>query len=388
MRFAHNPLLSGVEAPPIAEVQGWLDDREFPAATPLIDLLQAVPGYGPADSLIAFLRDKVADPVSAVYSEIEGIPLLRDRLAGHMTDLYGGSVGSENVCITAGCNQAFFVAVVLLARSGDEIILPTPYYFNHKMTLDMLGIGARLLPCREDAAFVPDPADARRMIGRRTRAIVLVTPNNPTGSVYPPATVEAFFDLAEKHDIPLILDETYRDFLPPQMNCPHGLFRDRDWPNALIHLYSFSKVYCVTGYRVGALVAAPALIAEATKVMDCLAICAPTIGQEAALFGIENLEDWRSAKRTLMHRRVDGFRAAMRNCSAGYSIASIGAYFAYMRHPFEARSAKDVAKHLAREHNLLCLPGSAFGMGQERYLRFAFANIEASSVSEIPHRLA
>jgi len=296
-------------------------------------------------------------------------------------------IESSQLSITAGCNQAFYVAVIALAQAGDEIIIPTPYYFNHKMTLDMLGIRARFLPCREAERFVPDPDDAERLIGARTRAILLITPNNPTGAVYPPEVIDDFFDLASRHGVPLIIDETYRDFLPTGMERPHHLFGRAGWPETLIHLYSFSKVYCMTGYRVGAVAASPEFIAQLSKILDCVAICAPNIGQLAAMFGIEFLADWRASNRELMQERVEGFCSALDESNAAYSIASIGAYFAYMRHSAAGQAAGDVARSLALEKNILCLPGSVFGPDQESYLRFAFANVDASIMPALAQRL-
>ena len=110
--------------------------------------------------------------------------------------------------------MAFFVAMMLLAHRGDAVLLPTPWYFNHQMSLDMLGIEPRPLPCRADAGFVPRVEDAEALIDDKVRAIVLVTPNNPTGAVYPAHVIESFAQLCRKRGIYLVIDETYRDFLP------------------------------------------------------------------------------------------------------------------------------------------------------------------------------
>ena len=142
--------------------------------------------------------------------------------------------------ITAGCNQAFCLAMMSLAQAGDEIVMPAPFYFNYEMWLQMLGI--RLVRSRSARSRRrARPRRAARAIGPKTKAIVLVSPNNPTGAVYKPETLRAFLALARERGIALVLDETYRDFLPID-GAPHDLFRDADWPRTLIHLYSFSKV--------------------------------------------------------------------------------------------------------------------------------------------------
>jgi aspartate/methionine/tyrosine aminotransferase len=387
MSYRLNGKLHEVAEPPIAEAQGWIRGRVFPPDKMLIDVAQAVPGYPPPAALTDHLAGIVGRPETARYTEIEGVPALRQALAQHMSGFYGARIATEEVAITAGCNQAFCLAMMALAATGDEVILPLPYYFNHRMWLDMLGIATVTLPFRAERGGLPDPKEAAERITKRTRAIVLISPNNPTGAVYPPALLAEFFALARARGIALVIDETYQDFLADP-GAPHALFAAPEWRDTLIQLYSFSKVYCLTGYRVGSLIAAPAVIAEIAKAMDCVAICAPRIGQMAALYGLQNLAAWREDNRRLMRDRVAALRASFRNNDIGYQLVSAGAYFAYLRHPFTGETARDVAKRLADSENMLCLPGSMFGPGQEDYLRFAFANVDAQTMPEIARRLA
>jgi aspartate/methionine/tyrosine aminotransferase len=274
-----------------------------------------------------------------------------------------------------------------LAQAGDDIVMPAPFYFNYEMWPRMLGISIKALSFRPEAGGEPDLAEAARLIGPRTKAIVLISPNNPTGAVYRPQTLRGFLDLAAERRVALILDETYRDFLPTDAR-PHDLFADPAWAETLVHLYSFSKVFSLTGYRVGAILAGTKFIETVAKAMDCVAICAPRIGQEAAMFGLEHLGDWRRSNTILMRERHQAIIRAFARNDIGYEMVSAGAYFAYLRHPHRGRSAVDVARRLARQSNLLALPGSMFGPGQEDYLRVAFANVEASQMGEIASRLA
>ncbi len=388
MTFSLNPHLDHVADAPIAAVRAWIAGREFPADKPLLDLSQAVPSYPPALSLREHLAARVMDGVTAVYTEIGGTPELRDALARHLSDHYGARITANRCFITAGCNQAFCLAVMGLAQAGDEVILPVPYYFNHRMWLDMTGISAVPLPFRPDRDGVPDPADAEGLITPRTRALVLVSPNNPTGAIYPPEIIAAFYELARRHGIALILDETYKDFIAGE-DPPHVLFSRDGWEETLIQLFSFSKSYALAGYRVGSIVAGDRALNGITKVMDTVSICAARIGQDAALYGLDNLAAWRREKRSQMVGRVDALRAAFQGDNRlTYRLISSGAYFAYVEHPFESRTDWDVAQWLAAEHNLLCLPGTMFGSGQERYLRLAFANMETERMPEIVDRLA
>ncbi len=386
MSYRTNPLVGAVAAPPIAEAGAWIAGRTFPADKPLFDLAQAEPAYPPDPALSSHLAGLIAAPETARYTAIEGMAALRDALAGDIRALYGGDVGPEHLYVTAGCNQAFCLAIMALAGAGDEVILPAPYYFNHRMWLDMLGVKAVLLPFQADRGGVPDPEDAAARITPRTRAIVLVTPNNPTGAVYPPAAIEEFYALARGRGVALMIDETYRDFIGD--GVPHGLFHHAHWAETLVHLYSFSKVYALTGYRVGAIACGAALGAEIAKAMDCVAICAPRIAQDAALFGIEHLAGWRHEKRAQMADRAAALRDAFQRNDLDYDLISTGGFFAYVRHPFAGVAAVEVARRLAAEQNLLCLPGSMFGPDQESYLRLAFANVDAEHMPEIARRLA
>ena len=387
MSYRINAALERVIEPPIAEAYSWIKGRSFPADKPLIDVSQAVPGYPPPPELTAHLAARIGEPTMARYTEIEGLPELREALAADVGRRYGAAIAAEQVVITAGCNQAFCLATLALAAAGDEVILPLPYYFNHQMWFDMQGIRALHLPFRPERGGVPDPADAAARITDRTRAIVLVTPNNPTGAVYPPEVLAAFYRLARSRNLALVIDETYRDFMADDA-APHDLFRDPAWADTLVHLYSFSKVFCLTGYRVGAVVCGRRLGAEIAKAMDTVAICAPRIGQAAAIEGLKSLGTWRRQNTAMMRGRLEALRQAFRRNDIGYQLVSSGAYFAYVRHPFDGQPAAMVARRLADRQNLLCLPGSMFGEGQGEFLRFAFANVAAEAMPAIAERLA
>lgn len=387
MAYRVNPLVQGVAEPPIAEAMGWIEGRSFPPEKPLLNMAQAVPSYPPAEELQEWLAAAVRRPDSSLYTEILGLPGLRSALAVHMSESYGADLSARDFGITAGCNQAFCVAMSALAGPGDEVILPAPWYFNHQMWLQMQGVTPVPLPCDEARGALPDPADAAALITDRTRAVVLVTPNNPTGAIYPPELIEAFYELASERGIALVLDETYKDFMPADAP-PHALFNRFDWRDVFIQLYSFSKAYSLTGYRVGSVAGGPSVMAAIEKIMDCIAICAPRIGQEAALYGLGHLAGWRAEKRGLMQDRTDALRQAFRESNCGYGLVSSGAYFAWLRHPFSGMDSADVARMLATDHNLLCLPGSMFGPQQENYLRLAFANLEAGKMREVVSRLS
>jgi len=382
MAYCINPAVKATITPPIAEAFSWIP--QGPRERTFLNLSQAVPGYAPAEALTAHIAALAARRATSVYTDILGIPPLRSALARRMAG-NDGDVAPQDVAVTAGGNQAFCLAMNAIARAGDNVIIPMPVFFNHQMWLEMMGLEARLL-ATDPALPLPDPEAAARLIDTRTRAIVLVSPNNPTGAVYPPALIAALYELCEAAGIALVMDETYRDFTG-QPAPPHALFSRCGWRDTFIQLFSFSKSYCMTGYRVGSLIAHPRLIAEIEKLEDCVAICAPHIGQDGALYALEELDDWLAQKVELMAGRLKAIDAALAHPELAYERVTSGAFFAWVRHPFGARTAREVARALAQRHDLLVLPGSIFGPGQEHMLRLAFANAEASDMPEVAQRL-
>ncbi|MEM6309243.1 MAG: aminotransferase [Pseudomonadota bacterium] len=376
-------------APPVMEARRWIDGVTFPPDRPLINVSQAAPVDPPPPAMRQAMADAVlSNDAAHLYGPVLGLPDLRDAVAAKTSAFYGGRVNAGEVAITSGCNQAFAASIATLCSEGDEVILPTPWYFNHKMWLDMAGVRAVALVTGAD--LLPDPEHAAALITPRTRAISLVSPNNPGGVEYSAELLSAFRDLCRAHGIALILDETYRDF-HSQDGAPHTLFQDPDWQDTLIHLYSFSKAYRLTGHRVGAIVASEPRLAEVEKFLDTVAICPSQLGQIAALWGMRNLSEWLSGERLeILNRRAAIEAGFPRLAAKGWSLMGVGAYFAYMRHPFDQPSDQ-LAPDLVKTAGILCLPGTMFHpkdtaqAGSE--LRIAFANLDADGIGRMYDRL-
>lgn len=367
------------------EARRWLDGVSFAPGRPLINVSQAAPVDPPPKALRQAIAEAALNDNSAhLYGPVLGLPELRTELAAQVGRIYGGDVASDQVAITAGCNQAFAAITATLAAPGDDVILPTPWYFNHKMWLDMGGVNAVPLPC--GAGMLPDPDQAAALITPATRAIVLVSPNNPTGAEYPADLLRAFYDLAKSRGIALIVDETYRDF-HSSSDAPHDLFADPEWDDTLIQLYSFSKAYRLTGHRVGAALTHPARLREVEKFLDTVTICPNQLGQRAALWGMRNLGQWLAAERDEILTRRDAMRAGT---LPGWDLLGCGAYFGYFSHPFDLPS-NELAPKLVREAGILALPGTMFRPADDpagaRELRVAFANIDGAGITELFARL-
>ncbi len=380
-----NPLIAGLNAPPIPIVQrsaeaygGELGEQ--------IDLSQAVPGYPPHPLLIENLASTAAQTDLLGYGPIPGEVVLRKAYSAHLSSTYGAAVTPGETHITSGCNQAFVASALTVAGAGDSLLLVTPFYFNHATTLSMLGIGTKTVTAMPENNFLPDPNKLAAAITPDVRAIACVTPNNPTGAVYPPELLEQLFDVCVAKNIWLIVDETYRDFLPQSQPVPHQLLQRSNWRDHFIGLYSFSKSFCIPGHRLGAITGGDEVITNIAKVMDNLQICAPRPPQHAVAQGLRELSEWQAGNRREIEHRRNALIDVMDKLS-GWEIATIGAYFSYIRHPYTDRRSVEVAEYLARERGVVTLPGSFFGEGQEAYLRFAFANATADELANLTHRL-
>jgi len=376
-------------SPPVMAARRWIEGVAFPDDRPLINVSQAAPVAPPPPELrCEMARLVVEDPGSHLYGPVLGLPALREEVARHWTRAYGGPVAPDNVAITSGCNQAFTAAIATLCGEGDEVIVPVPFYFNHVMWLDMAGV--RMVPLPTGDGLIPDAGAAAARITPRTRAIVLVSPNNPGGVEYPAETLRAFFELARDRGLALIVDETYRDF-DSRAGAPHDLF-SRNWEDTLIQLYSFSKAYRLTGHRVGAMVAAPARLAQAEKFLDTVTICPNQLGQRAALWGMRHLGDWLAGERAeILARRGAIADTFPRLGAQGWRLLGCGAYFAYLEHPFDIPS-DILAPRLVEAAGILLLPGTMFRPADDpagaRELRVAFANIDKVGISTLLDRLA
>ena len=380
-----NPLVETLAAPPIPSVFAWgaaYDGRNGP----MIDLSQAVPGYPPHPEMLRLLGENAASRAYTGYGPIEGEESLRKAYAAHLSETYGIPLETGKVHVTSGCNQAFICAAMAIAGAGDAVLMSDPYYFNQETTLAMLGIRTRFAPCDPANGFLPDIDALAAAITPDVRAVALVSPNNPTGAVYPPELLAAIYDLCAARGIWLILDETYRDFLPAGAGRPHELFSRKGWEDTLIGLYSFSKSFCIPGHRLGAITAGAAVVEQVAKIMDNLQICPPRSAQAAVATALPLLADWREENRREIARRVDALRATMAGVPA-WRVGAVGAYFAFIGHPFDGVSSARVAEKLAKEAGILCLPGSYFGARQEGYLRFAFANADVETISLLKDRL-
>lgn len=396
MKFTERTL--SLPESPIAEAHNWLSLRTSQRS--LLDLSQAAPSYPTSPEISDRIAAVAKEPDGGFYAPSAGVPALNDAFAQEMTDSYlsksgplsassisASSISANNVLPVAGCNQAFCLVASALCQPGDEIIVPLPYYFNHDMWLKADGVRPLYLDSGPD--LLPDPEAAAKLITERTRAILLVTPGNPSGVTLSPGLIGEFYDLAASAGIALLVDETYRNFREVT-SPPHNLFSRPDWEETLVSLHSFSKDLAIPGYRVGAVVASSELLAEVMKLLDCVQISPSRIGQEAVAAGLRYSLAWRQSQRERVLGNLATFRQVMDTRPGGFELATSGAFFGWVRHPFakDGLDTAEVVKRLVLEHDVLAIGGTAFTPQDESWLRFSYANLEADQFELLAERLS
>ena len=386
-----NPYMANTFAPPVMEARNWLIETKLPKNLKLMNLSQAAPIDPPPKEIRqAIANAALNEPQAHLYGPVLGNDDLRLELSKNWQKIYNAAIKNYNVGITSGCNQAFCATIATIASPGDNIIIPSPWYFNHKMWLDMAAIETSALPVEDN--MLPSTATAENLINGKTKAILLVTPNNPTGIEYPNELLVNFYKLAKKHGIVLIIDETYRDF-HSLGGAPHNLFQENNWDNTLISLYSFSKAYRLTGHRVGAIITSITRLTQIEKFLDTVSICPNQLGQIGALYGLQNLSDWLTQERLEILNRKKAMEQGFKNLE-NWKLKGCGAYFAYAEYPFDL-SSDVLCKRLLSDKGILTLPETMFTpetqIGttnlKKRHIRIAFANINVIEINEMFDRL-
>lgn len=350
-----------------------------------ISLGQGVVHYGPPRAAIEAVSSALDTPVIHGYNDGAGLPELVSRLAAKLSAENGIDLArGARVMVTAGANMAFMHAVLAITRPGDEIILNAPFYFNHDMAIGIAGCTAVCVPT--DAHYQPQPELLRAAITSRTRAIVTVSPNNPTGAVYAEATLVAINELCREHGIYHLSDEAYEYFT----YAPARHFSPGSLPGAEAHtisLYSLSKAYGFAGWRIG-YVAYPEHLASAmAKIQDTILICPPIASQLAAVAALDVGRDYCEPHVKELAAIRDIVAAQLSSLAPRVQVpAADGAFYCLIKVSTDV-DPMTLAERLIREHKVAVIPGSAFGMTDGCSFRVAYGALQKATVSEGIDRL-
>jgi aspartate/methionine/tyrosine aminotransferase len=335
----------------------------------VITLGQALPGFDPPPVAIEALRNAMDDGASHVYSSDAGIPELRHALARLLARLNGSVDPEREIIITAGANQAFQLALTTLIDPGDEVVLSSPYFLNHEMSVRSVAAVPVEAPSPAARSFQPAWDDIAPCITPRTAAVVLVSPSNPTGAVVPPAELERIVSECAARGLFVIVDETYLRFTYDSE--PATSVALTGWRDNIVVIGSFSKVFAITGWRCGYLISNAAVIAEAMKIQDCMVICASVPVQRAVTAALEHDPDYPTRWVGELRQRRDFLVDALASMPGVTPVKPAGGFFVMAR--LEGVSdSKRAALALIDQQHVVTIPGVFFGRAGEGYLRLSY----------------
>ena len=374
-RHQQSERLARVQPPVIPIVGRWI--RETPGT---ISLGQGIVSYGPPPEVLEAVRRFGGSIADHRYGPVEGLPALVDAIEAKLGAENGIRVRPDSqVFVTAGGNQAFMNAVLAITDPGDEIILLTPFYFNHEMAIVMCG--AEPVNVRTGPGYQPDLQALAAAITPRTRAIATVSPNNPTGAVYPEATLRAINALCADRGLFHIHDEAYEYFV--YEGAPH--FSPGSLPGAgdhTISLYSLSKAYAMASWRVGYMVV-PARLAQAVnKIQDTLLICPPAVSQHAALGAFAAGPAYPRQHLAQLDRMRRTVHAALRSGDVPCEATEVtGAFYSLLR-VHSSLDSMSLTERLIRDHRVATIPGSAFADVARCSIRISYGALEPHDIEE------
>jgi aspartate/methionine/tyrosine aminotransferase len=371
----HARRIGDVQAPIIPIIGDLI--RSHPGT---ISLGQGIVSYGPPPGALSVLRTFPRTPDDHRYGPVEGAPELVDAIRRKLAAENGVAVGSERrVVVTAGGNMAFVNAVLAVTDPGDEVILLTPFYFNHDMAIVMAG--CRTVAVATDDRYQPRLDAIRAAITPRTRAVVTISPNNPTGAVYSEAALRNVNRLCGEHGLYHIHDEAYEYFTYDGARhfSPGAVTGDA---SHTISLFSLSKTYGMAGWRIGYMVIPTDLFEAVNKIQDTNLICPPIVSQAVAHAALEAGSGYcRDRVRELAEVRPLVLRAFDRIADLCTVPRPDGAFYCLVR-VHTAMDPLALVGRLVREHRVAAVPGTAFGLSDGCYLRVSYGALDKATVAE------
>lgn len=367
--------MQAVQSPIIPVVAELI--RQHPGT---ISLGQGVVYYGPPPSAMEQISQFLANPQNHKYQAVEGIPALQEAIKNKL--LLENNIeidDSRCIVVTAGGNMAFMNAVLAITIPGDEIILQTPYYFNHEMAIAMASCQAVLVPTDENYQIIPDLIE--KAITEKTRAVVTISPNNPTGAVYPKEALQAVTEICRQRGIYHISDEAYEYFTynDVQQFSPGANAESSEYT---ILLYSLSKAYGFASWRIGYMVIPEHLLLSVKKIQDTILICPPVISQYAALgalqAGVGYCKEKLSAIAVVREKCLKELDRIQDLCT----IPKADGAFYFLLKVRTQLGAMELVERLIREHGVAVIPGTTFGMDDGCYLRVAYGALQEETVVE------
>lgn len=350
-----------------------------------ISLGQGVAYYGPPPEAVEHIEKFLADPINHKYKLVQGIPELLDQIEQKLEADNAIGLEGRRIVVTAGANMGFVNAVLAITDPSDEIILNLPYYFNHEMAVTIADCKPVCVPTDEDFQLQPDRiAEA---ITDRTRAVVTISPNNPTGVVYSESALRRVNEICRDKGIYHISDEAYEYFTYDGAKhfSPGGI---EGAAEHTISLFSLSKAYGFASWRIGWMVIPDHLFEPIRKIQDTVLICPPVISQWAAVGAMKAGADYcrEKLKTTTEVRQI-----VLNELKAVQNLVTIpqadGAFYLMLKIHTHL-SAMALTQRLIEDHRVAVIPGTTFGLENACHLRIAYGALQKQTAAEGIGRLA
>lgn len=360
---------------PVIPIVGELI-RQHPGT---ISLGQGVVYYGPPAAAIAQLSNFLEQPNNHKYQAVQGIAPLIAAIATKLKTDNGIEASHDQIVVTAGSNMAFLNAILAVTQPGDEVIIQSPYYFNHEMAIVMAGCQPVVVATDENYQLQLDAI--QQAVTERTRAIVTISPNNPTGVVYSEAVLQAVNQLCQQQGLYHIHDEAYEYFTYDRVQH----FSPAALPKSQAHtisLYSLSKAYGFASWRIGYMVIPEHLRASLIKIQDTNVICPPVISQYAALGALQAGAEYCREKLAAIAEVRQLMLQELSQISHLCTIPPTAGAFYFLLKVHTSLTSMELVEHLIRQHRVAALPGSTFGLSQGCYLRVAYGALDKETAAE------
>jgi len=342
----------------------------------VVSLAQGIPSFDTPEPIGRYVQEKIASGATSRYSLTPGLPNLREAIAEALARAGMRYDPDNEIIVTCGSIEAISATLLAAVEPGGEVLLPSPSYPSYVEAIRIAGGVPRFVPLVEEDNFALDIAALERAITRKTVAVLFANPNNPTGTVIPRAQVERLVAIAERHDLLLIADEVYKDFLynDAELFSPAQIAPAR---GRVVRVFSFSKAYGMTGWRVGFLHSDRANVAEILKVHDALVTCAPVVSQYAALAALELGDEPidRFRREFLERRNLTLDRLDRLSDIFDYQKPN-ASYFVFPRVKDAvalARDSRRLARDILERAHVALVPGAAFGPTGEAHLRISYS---------------
>ena len=372
--------MQAVQTPVIPTVADWI--RKNPGT---ISLGQGVVSYGPPDRTFERLREFQSDPENHKYKTVAGLPPFVEQLERKLRLENRIRINpGRAVIVTAGSNMGFMNAILAITDPGDEIILLTPFYFNHEMAVTMAG--CRCVLVATDNHFQPLPDAIFSAITEKTRAIVTISPNNPTGAMYPERVLREINETCQNRGIYHIHDEAYEYFAFGQTEhfSPGAIHEDED---LTISLFSLSKAYGFASWRIGYMVAPRHLVESIRKIQDTILICPPVISQYGALGAVEaGLGYCRPRLRELNEVRQQVL-LQLQELNGICDVPTAEGAFYFFLQLRKGGDSMELTRKLIEQYRVAVMPGTTFGMGADCCVRIACGSLNREAAREGMGRL-